>query len=167
MLCDELYRHVSLIYYSDKIDIIDKYIVVILFFLHWIPMIFISSYYFLRGTKCHWFILVYLCFFIVTWFLIYKDCIFSYYEKEILFGKGVFDFDAKYMANPSMALYMKINIFTILLFCTVIVFTLYAFYRALVGVGLPSIFVAPVIGIFFMFIMYYRWQEYLLIDNQI
>jgi len=165
MFCDELCTNVLLIYYSDKIDVIDKLIICTLFFLHWIPMIFISSYYFLRGTKSHWFIITYLCFFIVTWFIIYKDCMFSYYEKEILFGKGVFDFDVKYMANPSMALYMKINIFTILLFCVIIAFTLYTFYQALIGIGLPNIIVSPLIAIFYIFMLYYRWQEYLLINN--
>ena len=165
MFCDDLCSNLLLIYYSDKIDEIDKLIICILFFLHWTPMTFIGSYYFLRGTKCHWFIIIYLCFFIVTWFIIYKDCMFSYYEKEILFGKGVFDFDVKYMANPSIALYMKINIFTILLFCIVIFFTLYTFYRAFIGIGLPKVVVAPTIGVFYIFMLYYRWQEYLLINN--
>ena len=116
MFCDEIYSNILLIYYSNKIDYEEKLILLIIFVLHWIPMLFIGSYYFLPGEKCDYFVILYLIFFIVTWFFIYGDCMFSYYEKEILFGKGVFDFDVKYLTNPSMALYMKINLFTILLF---------------------------------------------------
>ena len=165
MFCDEIYSNVLLIYYSKKIDYEEKLILITIFILHWIPMLFIGSYYFLRGTKCDYFVILYLIFFIVTWFFIYKDCMFSYYEKEILFGKGVFDFDVKYMANPSMALYMKVNLFTILLFCFVIFFTLYAFYKALDNLCLPKIILIPAISIFYIFILYYRWQEYLLLNN--
>lgn len=160
MFYQEIYDNILLIYYSNKIDIEDKLILFFLFIAHWVAVIFVSSYYFIEGTKNDYFVIAYLIFFIITWFYIYNDCMFSYYEKQILFDNNVFDFDVKYMCNPSISLFMKINLFTILLFIVVILFTLNAFYTAMTNLNISKMIVNPIISVFFVFMMYYRWQDY-------
>lgn len=110
-------QNINKIYKTDKISGQNKILLLFYFIMHWIIMIGLITYFIWRKPKYDIYLLYFFIFFLLTWTVVYNDCMFSYYEKKII-GEII---DITNMRNPSLNLYCDTNFITILLDTIIII----------------------------------------------
>jgi hypothetical protein len=153
------FKNLTTIYNSQQITLSEKIILIVLFIIHWIIIITMASYLVWGKKQYDWIFGFYFLFLFVTWYIVYGECLISYYEKRMIFDKKVLTFDEKYMKNPSISFYCKNNLFTILLFTLINIIYVITGYIILQRHHIPRLYITILIILGIYSILNHRGKE--------
>jgi hypothetical protein len=149
--------NINLIKNTNKISIINKIFLVILFITHWIFMGGVATY-FIWGSPDYDKILIFsLILLILTWTIIYKECMTSYYEKNII--SEIIDTDN--MRNPSLDLYCYNNNVTLYIEILINILMTFNFAFAMLRMEIPKFLVLIFIICMISNNLYFRFLDLL------
>ena len=145
------------IYNTPTISLLEKIILLLLFIIHWLILLFVSTYIYWCNKSYDWIILCFIIFLIITWGFTHNDCIISYHEKQILLKDNHIDINK--MANPSLIFYSKDTIYTILLFTFLSGLCIYTITKVLLRNSFPKwpVYVFSIISI--LYLLKYRYDS--------
>jgi len=143
------------IYNTPTISLLEKIILLLLFIIHWIILVFVSTYIYWCNKSYDWIILLFIIFLIITWGFTHNDCVISYHEKQILLKDNHIDINK--MINPSLNFYSKDTIYTILLFTFLSGLCIYTITKVLLRNSFPE---WPVYGFGIISIFYLLQHRY-------
>jgi len=149
--------NINILIKSNKISTINKFILLFGTITHWLFMGGISTYFVWGNVKYDKYILYSLIFIILQWFVIYQDCVASYYEKIIIKDEPEIDIDN--MRNPSFDLFCYNNHATIVIEIIVAFLMIFNFALIMLRNNIPKIIVLIYIILSIFLNLFYRYYD--------
>jgi hypothetical protein len=137
----------------------DTYILFVMFVLHWMLVLAFITYFIWSKPIYDKYYLILWILLVLQW-LVLGDCIISKIEKNILYKEDI----PKY-SNPSMQFYKGSTPLTLLICVVVMLMFMFNLGFALLRIGVNIYITLTVCILFLSYIVYYRYQEYILIST--